>query len=484
MKKAVNIIFIVLFFGFCAVPLIGMLLGHKNVNAEKRALAAAPAVFTKDGFNAGFTREFDDYFTDNFAFRTNLVTMYAGLNAALLGESVSDQVIIGKDGWLFFEPTLNDYMKINTLSRNDIYRLAKTLEIQSRWLGERGIPFIFTAAPNKASIYGQHMPDRFKPLGETGNVEMLYAALKDFTNVEVVCCTPAIDEPRGGGAQLYHKLDTHWNNTGALLAYKELLGSIKELVPDFDFDAYEGLTPVIQKTWQGDLSAMLYPAAGILDEQADYGIAKDYSTQRPMKSLEDILIKTQSESGRLNLLMFRDSFANALIPIMSSEFESVTYSRAVPYDYSLLSEDTDVVIMEIAERNIPNLLKKAPLMPAPAAEISEAISPSDMRITMTTKDMWDYIKITGIALTPGYSADNDYDIYVRLSLNGQEYTFEPFPVLEEDYLDEYAGNENAAFCMLIQKDALPPGEYKTEVIVSHGGQYLSCEADSCVSHHR
>ncbi len=472
MKKALSIAFITLFFAMCAVPLIGRIFGYVNVNSEKRALAEAPAVFNEGGFNEGFTREFDDYFTDNFAFRPNLVTMYAYMNEGLLKESISDQVIIGKDGWLFFEPTLDDYLKVNTLSENDIYRLTKTLDLQRRWLEGRGVAFLFTAAPNKASLYGQYMPDRLKPIGSMSNVEMLYQQLQN-TPVNYI---DLHSELRGREEQLYHKLDTHWNGTGALIAYNVILGSVKELIPEFEFDSHKGALPVVERTWEGDLSAMLYPAAGMLDEQADYAIEKEFTTKRPMKSLEDITIQTKSEYGKLRLLMFRDSFANALIPILSNEFASVTYSRAVPYDYRLMDEGADVVIMEIAERNIPNMLKKAPLMQALEAELTDEPVPADIEITLDIKDTKDYVKLTGIALPPGYSAGENYDYYVRLSMGGQYYTFEPFPILEEGYFEEYADKSNAAFSMILYKGTLPPGEYSVQVIVSHSGRYLIDEA--------
>lgn len=476
MKKAINIVFIILFFGICSAPLAGMLLGFENINAEKRSLAEAPAVFTDKGFNEDFTHEFDDYFTDNFAFRTNLVTLYANLNVALLGESVSDQVIIGKDGWLFFEPTLDDYMKTDTLTRGEIRRLAKTLEIQSRYIMSSGRAFIFTAAPNKASVYGEHMPDRFKALGDKSNVQMLYDALRgsgvDYTDLH--------EALRAGGEGLYHKLDTHWSNKGALLAYNTLLGKVRQLMPGFTYDTHEELTPALERTWEGDLSGMLYPAAGILDEQYIYDIPKEYSIGRPIKSLEDLTIKTESDKGRLNLLMFRDSFANALIPVMSNEFASVTYSRAMPYDYRLMSGETDIVILEIAERNIPDMLSKAPLMPAPEADINGEPASADMQITIEAEELKDYIKITGIALPPGYSADEDYSFFIRLSNNAKTYTFEPFPILEEEYFIGREQYGNAAFSMIIEKDTLPAGEYDIEVIVSANGRSFADKADKSV----
>ncbi len=477
MKKVLNIIFIAVFFGMCSVPLVGILLGHKNINAEKRALAPAPEIVTEEGINTDFTREFDDYFTDNFAFRPNLVTLYAELNAALFGESISDQVILGKDGWLFFEPALSDYMKTNTLSGNEISRLAKTLEMERDYVESRGAAFIFTIAPNKASIYGQYMPDRYKVFGGNSNAEKLFSQL-DSIGFEYVDLFKAL---RNGETQLYHKLDTHWNNSGALIGYNALLGRVSELKSGFTYNTHKELIPSLDKTWEGDLSGMLYPAAGMLDDQYVYDIGKKYTTEKPMRSLEDLTIKTQNEKGSLNLVMFRDSFANALIHFISNEFASITYTRAVPYDYSLLSDDTDVVILEIVERNIPEMLGSAPLMPAPETKLNAALTPADMDIKLETQDLGGYIRIAGIALPPGYAADKDYDIYIRLSNKDKTFNFKPFPILEKEQFKDHAGSANAAFSMMAPKNNLPPGDYTIEVIVSDGKEYYIDAAGVSVS---
>ena len=69
---------------------------------KKRALALKPQIIENGSINTQYTKQYDDYFTDNFALRPDFVTLYAIINKAMFNESVSDQVIIGKEGWLFF----------------------------------------------------------------------------------------------------------------------------------------------------------------------------------------------------------------------------------------------------------------------------------------------------------------------------------------------------------------------------------------------
>ena len=86
MKKSIGIIFVVLFFGLCLVPSLGLFTGKTNRNSEKRTLAVMPDIITNQGINGGFTKQYDDYFTDNFAFRSDLITLDAFLYAGVFGQ--------------------------------------------------------------------------------------------------------------------------------------------------------------------------------------------------------------------------------------------------------------------------------------------------------------------------------------------------------------------------------------------------------------
>ena len=465
MKKSIGIIFVVLFFGLCLVPSLGLLSGRTNTNSEKRTLAVMPDIMTNQGINGEFTKQYDDYFTDNFAFRSDLITLDAFLYADVLGQSVSDQVIVGKDGWLFFEPTVNDYKKTDLLTDNEIYRIYRTLCIQKMYLENNGIDFIFTAAPNKASIYGNYMPDRYLVEGGRNNFEKLTALFAD-QNFDYVNLHEVLQSGRETGSlQLYHKMDTHWNNAGAMLAFNALLTKVAALDNAFLFDSGVDLIPRKEISWQGDLSGMLYPTANLLDMQYVFDVEKEYTAQRPIKSLEDLTIRTACPAGSLDLLMFRDSFANALIPLLSNAFASVNYSRAVPYDYTQIEAGTDIVILEIAERNLPNIIKEAPFIPARQIDLSVSLVQAGLETKVKTGDQGGFIRIAGFAILPQYSQDANYDIYIRLQTGDKTYTFETFPILEEGYFPNGKDKANAAFSMLLDKNSLPEGEYMMTAIV-------------------
>lgn len=158
MKKA-KLIFISIFIVLCLIPSVGMLIFGEAQPAANEVLAGKPSVTTRSGeLSLSFLSDVSDYIADRFAFRQELATAWAGVNAKLLGTSVEEQVILGSDGWLYFSDTLPDYMG-QGMSDAELRYLANDLALMQEYIESQGKQFAFTIAPNKNSIYPEHMPD-------------------------------------------------------------------------------------------------------------------------------------------------------------------------------------------------------------------------------------------------------------------------------------------------------------------------------------
>ena len=71
----------------------------------------------------------------------------------------------------------------------------------------------------------------------------------------------------------------------------------------------------------------------------------------------DMTITTRSAGEAGTLLCFRDSFASAMLGDLAISFSGAQFERAVPYRIDLLETvRADVVIVEIAERNLRTLI--------------------------------------------------------------------------------------------------------------------------------
>ena len=149
-KKIAYYIFIAAFFIVCLVPSAGMLLKGESQPAANEILAQRPELILEDGtFNSEITADLTSYFADRFAFRQEMITGYAAIQAALFQESSAEDVILGEDGWLFYKDTSDDFLHRSTLSDRSIQGIVRTLTLMQDYASEQGTSFLFTVAPNK-----------------------------------------------------------------------------------------------------------------------------------------------------------------------------------------------------------------------------------------------------------------------------------------------------------------------------------------------
>jgi len=430
MRKIFQILYIIIFFTICIIPTVFFIYGNTNSDeAENRSREKMPSIIEENRLNLHFPSKMESYFSENFGFRTKLVNIDALLNYNLLGQSSSPKVIAGKEGWLFFNDTLDDFTGRSVLNNKSIKQIVRTLELMNEYTEIKGGSFYFTIAPNKNSIYPEYMPKRYS-LGELNNYWFLSNALR-YSDIKFIDLKAfLLDQKIKSDEFLYFKTDSHWNNLGTLISYEYILTKIDATTNLKRTDNY-----IKEKSWTGDLYRMLFPEGVFKDEDFIYNIAKNYTSIKPF-GVEDINItttlkksETDINSGK-KLFIFRDSFFNSLIKFVSNDFLKVKYSRQVPYPLDKI--DDEIVILEIAERNIPLIIKNAPIMPAPLRD--------NINLTkydrLNRKDVFffkeeenEYIHLYGYYLNESYES-------VKVILKFDDKIYEAYPILEEKIKDD------------------------------------------------
>ena len=160
-KKIWYLIYIAAVLVLVLVPFAGMSVAATNETTENKELAAFPKLRTDGIWNPRFLGELGTYFEEHFAFRQELVAANALLRGRLLGVSASDQVLVGKDGWLYFTGTLDDYLGENQMSDKGLRNAVSNLSLMQQHIEERGSRFVLTIAPNKNSLYDGNMPSNY-----------------------------------------------------------------------------------------------------------------------------------------------------------------------------------------------------------------------------------------------------------------------------------------------------------------------------------
>ena len=346
------------FLAVCLVPSVGMLVLPPQEAATNQVLAPPPQLRKADGsLNPTVLNETADYVADHLGLRQEIITANAALNAALFGVSTQDQVVLGREGWLYYAETIPDHLGTEPMSEGALFGAARSLALLQEYVQSQGARLYVTVAPNKATLYPQYLPDLGTPLPGESNLERLIPLLEGEGLSYVDLYTPLSQ----AGEILYYRTDSHWTEPGAALAHDVLV----EAMGKTDQTPFYGGATQPGPGKRGDLYEMLYPAGAGLEESPVYQRGYAFTYARPMRSPEDQLIETaSSKSGRL--LMYRDSFGNSLHTYLADAYGAALFSRSMPYDLSLLPQfQPDTVLLEICERNLDWWGQQAPIFPAP-----------------------------------------------------------------------------------------------------------------------
>ena len=359
MKKTVSLIFTIFCVAVCAVPSLGMVFRPSNQPIGNERREEAPSLTNEDGgFNFSYFSQLGSYYEKNFAFRPEMIQADARINAGLFKTSNIDTVIVGKNDWLYYTSTADDYLGKNTLTQSEINGVVNNLKIIQSYCESVGVQFLFTAAPNKNTLYHDNMPYTYSAeVSSTRNRDLLHAALNGST---VNYCN--LFEPLSAQSEtLYFARDSHWNNKGALLAYNTVLDALNKT-----HDDYSSAEVTRKKDFTGDLSKMIYPVSSEPEYNYYYGAEDKYSYVTNTKSVEENMIKTSNPDAAGTLFMYRDSFGNARVPFFASAYENATFTKAFPMNIrqGLDSNKPDTFVMELAERNIKWLVTMPPMVPA------------------------------------------------------------------------------------------------------------------------
>ena len=353
------VLFMLSLIGFAAVdPLEG-----RALHVENRALTPWPA-FSPTG---QLSARFDAAFADHFRGRNALIALQHAIVVLGFDTSPVGNVILGRDDWLYFGGedghTLDRFVRGTVPVGDDAIR-ALVAEIGRRraWLSARGIPYIVTIAPDKATIYPEHLPAWVQTMRAPTPLDRALRALAQDPQLHVV----DLREPlRAAKARelVYYRTDSHWNYLGAIVGYQALMHEVQRAVgtarlPSIAPPDMPPYTPGID-TYRGDLARILgvplrYDEADIAPFAKVLGDDSRRCARRIDEGKDDgFEFHGCARASDLRAVMYRDSMAIPLIPLLSENFHRIVYVSSQKLDRALIErEHPDVVIEEFVERNL------------------------------------------------------------------------------------------------------------------------------------
>lgn len=326
---------------------------------EKRPLADFPPWPQRPADLAGFRRGIDSYVADRFPARPYLIGWLNRLRLAA-GVSGADQVIVGREGWLFRDA--GDHLGVARgdppLPPDEVETWLNTLAQRTTSLHARGAQYVVISAPLKETIYPQFGPWWYAgPDPDRTSVRLGRLAAARQAGVAL----NLYDAERAAasrGVMTYQRYDTHWTGLGAYEAYRALMNRLHE------FGATEGPRPVSdfkpapRTPWLPRDLALMLGVANMVDVSfSEFESPKDlkvaYLTDR--KDWMAARVVDTGQTGKPVLLMTYDSFSNALLPFLYGHFSRLIL---VHNDFGFWRQDLvdryrpDVVITEVIESGL------------------------------------------------------------------------------------------------------------------------------------
>jgi hypothetical protein len=356
--RIVVVLFVLALFAYAIVdPLFG-----RKLDVENRLPAAWPGWQpSRDWF-----ARFDAAFTDRFRSRNALIALQHAILVLGLDTSPGGNVVLGRDGWLYFageDGHALDRHYRGTVPYPDalIGGLVAELERRRAWLAARGIAYVVTIAPDKSTIYPEHLPAWMAHMRGPTPLDRASARLAQDPGLHYVDLRPVLRAAKRD-AQVYFRTDSHWNYLGATAAYAALMREVQRAVGP---DRLPSIAPAERPryvpgvdTYRGDLGQIL-GVPGRYDEAdvAPFGKVLADAPKRCARRVDDGQYPGfefwQCRGAKLRAVMYRDSFAITLIPLLSENFARIVYVSSRALDPALIErEKPDVVIEEMVERSL------------------------------------------------------------------------------------------------------------------------------------
>lgn len=320
-----------------------------------------------------FPGPYEKYYNDNFTIRSIMVKNYNLLNLEVFKKSpVPDQVVIGKDKWLFMAgKELESYEGKNRFEQSELEAYKEELEYRKKYLEERGCKFYFVIAPVKANIYPEKMPAEIFRFNKQSWGEQLNEYLEANCDVKPINVYNILRANKDHEL-LYYMIDNHWNELGAFYAATEIFKRFQKDFPEIEIASLEDYNIVKSVKKIGNIAQMLsgignysdytfqlIPKSGFQAQDvtpAGYPVVKGFPYPADYEKDKEI-----KGSAKPKILIITDSYGVNIFPFIAEGFgRSVKIFDAWQYKLNedlVNAEKPDIVLLIALESNVRTLLK-------------------------------------------------------------------------------------------------------------------------------
>lgn len=345
---------------------------------ENRYMASRPEFTISDFMSGEYQDKLETYLNDQILFRNGFITAKTAVQKNC-GDTDIGGAYVGKDGY-DFEKILPEDVQGALVNRNiravaDFFAYCEDTLPQTE--GTQNVSFLLV--PTSGLILSDKLPANAILFDQSSYINKIANALKDYNFI-----SPEDILRANADKGVYYRTDHHWTTYGAFLTYQEWCEKTGHVF--LGEEAY--LTAQVSDTFRGSLYSKILDYDSAYDtietiarlevaEGIDLQSTKTYRIMADGKELDSIYQKeyldkkdkyafffggnygevhientAQDVSGakRGNLLIIKDSFANAFAPFLIPEYDNIymvdlRYSNEDMAEYLTEHEITDVLVL-------------------------------------------------------------------------------------------------------------------------------------------
>ncbi len=344
----------------------GLAFGLQTKLDEKRHLAPAPAFKAERLLKSNYYAKLGRFLEDRHPYRRPFIVAKNWIDYYIFDTSPSPLVHIGTDGWLYYKRGMRDYFKNSCNKREKARNIARELNSIEKVINASGKRFFLIVAPDKATIYPEHVGIERRP-GSCGKsfYDLFLDALKEFPVRGFIRLDKKLIAAKKDSL-LYFKKGTHWNYRGSVLVSKVILERLSTAerrgrMPHIRFTHRK-----IKRDLADLLGINLYEMAETARITGKAGTVSTEKMPRLSNGMTHIRMRAVSKTQSPLLprtVIYRDSFMTLPFTIIDGSFDRLDalWAHRLPlYDkkYLDLTSASNIIILEVVERDLYNVLIK------------------------------------------------------------------------------------------------------------------------------
>ncbi|WP_426350793.1 DHHW family protein [Alloiococcus sp. CFN-8] len=331
-NKIITIVFIIVLGALSIMNVFTPKRGYSE--GENRFLAQKPEFTLEAILNNTFSKEYEEYITDQFTLRDMWVSV-KNKAEIYLGKKDNGRVYFGKDGYLI-EKHSEEGVNQELIKKNIAF-IKEFIEGIKDDVPLENINMII--APTIDGV----QKDKLPAYAEVFNQEELLNVLEEsFSNINYIDVKETLEENRQ--EYIYYRTDHHWTTYGAFLAYKEwcedkgIAVDIEDYSIEQVTDKFLGSTYAQANILWGDPDTIeIYEPREKVDLNLEFNLGeKTTDTLYDYSKLEGrdkygmflwgndpiVKIKSSNENGK-KVIVIKDSYGNCFIPFMAKDYEEI-----------------------------------------------------------------------------------------------------------------------------------------------------------------